>query len=181
MTGDMPSGLLAEFERPDALVQALRRLRESGYKALEAFTPFSVPEADEALELPRSRLPLAAFAAGVAGAAAAYSVQWFCNAHDYAIDVGGRPLHSAPAFIPIAFEAAILAASLVTVLGFSLGASLPRLWRPVFEVEGFDRAFVDRFFVGIDARDARFDRERSERELRELGALRVVAFGAGTP
>ena len=105
-------------------------------------------------------------------------MQWFCNSYDYPIDVGGRPLHSAPAFIPITFEMTILAASLTAVIGVFVAARLPRLWQPIFEAEGFDRTFVDRFFIGLDARDSRFDLERCERELLELGALRVVPFGA---
>jgi hypothetical protein len=177
----MKKGLLAEFEKPETLVHALKQLRTDGYRALEAFTPFPVPEAEEALELPRSRLPRFVLAAGLLGGATGYFVQWFCNAFDYPINVGGRPLHSAPAFIPITFEMTILAASLTAVIGVFVAARLPKLWRPIFEAEGFDRAFVDRFFVGVDAGDARFDRERSERELRELGALSVVPFGEAQP
>src|SRR4051812_38820633 len=39
-----PFGLLAEFETPEALVQAARRVRDAGYRDLDAFTPFPVYE-----------------------------------------------------------------------------------------------------------------------------------------
>ena len=55
---------------------------------------------------------------------------------------------------------------------------LPELWSPVFEVEGFERASIDRFWVGVDARDPRFDRAAVESALAELGASRIGWAGA---
>jgi hypothetical protein len=98
-------------------------------------------------------------------------VQWWCNAHNYPINVGGRPLNSAPAFIPITFESAVLAASLVGFFAMLALCGLPRLSHPVFEIAGFDRASVDRFWVGIDDSDPRFD-EAVIGDLSRLGALR---------
>jgi hypothetical protein len=96
-------GILAEFEAPESLLRALAELQRLGYRYIDAFTPYPIKEAEQVLGTKRSPinqfvLPLSM---GVAGLA--YLVQWATNAYDYPIDVGGRPLHSAPAFIPITF------------------------------------------------------------------------------
>jgi len=171
------SGLVAEFESPGALAAAARRLRGAGYRALDSYGPFPAKEVEAALEHPRPRLPVLALAAGIVGGLSGYLVQWYCNAHDYPIDVGGRPAHAAPAFVPITFEMTILFAALATVLGLILGCGLPRLWHPLFEVEGFGRAAVDRFFLAVSRGDERFDAARTAGELTAAGALRVAPFG----
>jgi hypothetical protein len=173
----MKKGILGEFETPDDLVRAVRTLRGQGYLALETFTPFPVPAAEAALDLPRPRLPVLAFLGGALGGALGYGVQLYCNAFDYPIDVGGRPLDSVLAFVPITFEMTVLGAATVTVLGLVLGARLPRLWQPVFEAEGFERASIDRFFLAVDAADGRFDPGVTARDLRASGARRTAAFG----
>src|SRR5581483_10266322 len=91
------------------------------------------------------------------GALGAYLLQWFCNAYDYPLAVGGRPLHSGLAFVPIAFETAILSASATTFVAFFWRGRLPEPWTPLFDVAGFDRAAVDRFFLGIDEREGETD------------------------
>jgi hypothetical protein len=112
----------------------------------------------------------------VLGGGVGYLVQWWCNARAFPINVGGRPLHSVPAFIPITFESAVLAASLTGFFSMLALSELPRLNHPLFEVEGFDRASVDRFFIGVDQADPRFD-ERVREELTALGALRCERLG----
>lgn len=176
----MRRGLLAEFETPEALREAARGLREAGFTRLTAFTPFPVDGLEEELGLRRSRIPAYVLVAGLAGAALAFLVQWWANGFDYPLDVGGRPLFSWPAFVPITFEMAVLAGSVAAVVGVLAGAGLPRLWHPLFEVDGFERATVDRFFLGVGAEDPRFAPERLAGVLRDMGALRVVRVPAGT-
>ncbi|HKO15177.1 MAG TPA: DUF3341 domain-containing protein [Gemmatimonadaceae bacterium] len=170
-----PSGVyLAEFANADRFREALVRLREKGYTRLETYTPFPVPGTDGPLGLPRSRLPVAIFVIGLLGAIAAYAIQWYANAQSYPLNIGGRPPHAIPAFIVSTFEGTVLAASLAAFFGLFVVLRLPRLWHPVFEVDGFERATVDRFWIAIDARDRRSDAAMTARELDALGALRVV-------
>ena len=169
----MNTGTLAEFESPKELTRALDTLYERGYRFLDAFTPYPVPEATKILRLTRSRLGLALFPVGVAGAGFGYLVQWFCNAYDYPLNVGGRPLNSAPAFIPITFETFVLATSVVGFVSYLVITGLPRLYAPIFDVPGFNRASIDRFWIGIDDRDPGYDEAELERLLRDLGALSV--------
>jgi hypothetical protein len=115
--------------------------------------------------------------AGLFGGGFAYLLQRWCNAGDFPINVGGRPLDSAPAFIPIAFETTVLFAALAgffVTLGFS---GLPRLYHPLFEVPGFERTTVDRYWLGIDDADPRFEEGLCD-DLGRLGALRCERLGA---
>src|SRR5262249_53577773 len=130
------TGIVAEFETAEALLHALHELHRRGYRRLDAFTPYPVKGMEEAMGLRRSPLCWIVFPIAIVGAGLAYLVQLFCNAYDYPINVGGRPLNSAPAFIPITFESGVLAASLGGCFVFLLLTGLPQLHAPVADVPG---------------------------------------------
>ena len=170
----MDEGLFAEFDTVEGLRRAVVRLRDEGHRRLDAFTPFP----DEAVEHaigPRPGIVTRIAGLGAAcGVIVGYGLQWYLNAVDYPLDVGGRPPHSPLAFVPITFETGVLFTAFFTfaaVLGLS---GLPRLWRPAFEIDGFERASIDRFWVYVDASDPRFDRFRTRALLHSCGPLRVV-------
>jgi hypothetical protein len=173
----MHTGVVAEFSTPEEMLHALRELRRRGYERLDAFMPYPVKGAEDAAGLPRSPLTWMVFPVAMAGTAFGFFAQLYCNAHDYPINVGGRPLNSAPAFIPITFETGVLTASLAGVFIWLILCNLPQLHAPVADVEGFERATIDRFWVGVDDRDLRFDAEELERILKDLGALSVAYAG----
>src|SRR5438445_9530030 len=101
-------GIMAEFDTPSMLVAAARRARQKGYHKIHAYSPFPVEELDEALELPPNRLPMIVLAAGILGAFTGYFLQLYIAAVHYPLNIGGRPLDSWPAFIPITFELTVL-------------------------------------------------------------------------
>ncbi len=175
----MGEGLLAEFEDEGALARAAHALRAEGYRELEAFMPFPSEEVLEALEVPKSRVPLFVLMGALLGGSLGYLVLWWTNVVDYPLDVGGRDPHPWPAFLPITFESAILLGGVAAFVGFFLLSRLPRLWHPVFEVPGFERATSDAFFLSVSAADPRFDLERTSRALDGYAALRVVRFPTG--
>jgi hypothetical protein len=149
-------GIVAAFDRPEALAEAVEAARRAGYTRLDAFSPFPLRNVAHALgERPRA-LPWIAALAGLAGAAVQYGSQVWMNAVDYPLNVGGRPLHSWPAFIPATIIVAILWAGAAAILSFLFAAGLPRLHHPVFAVPGFERASEDRFFLLIAADDPLF-------------------------
>jgi hypothetical protein len=158
-------GLLAEFENPTDLVAAVRRAREAGYRRMEAYTPFPVEDLADALGHQPTWLPLLVLIGGVAGGVGGYFLQYYAAVIGYPLNVGGRPLNSWPAFIPVTFELTVLAAALTAVLGMLALNGLPQPYHPVFHIERFTRASRDRFFLIILAIDPQFDREATRQFL----------------
>jgi hypothetical protein len=163
-------GLMAEFESPERLLEATRGAYAQGYRKMEAYTPFPVDGLAEALDFHRSRVPAIVLGGGLLGGLSGYFMQWYSAVVSYPINVGGRPLHSWPAFIPITFEMTVLGAALAAVLGMLALNGLPRPHHPVFNVPGFELASNNRFFLSIQARDPLFDPEQTYRTLAEFNA-----------
>jgi hypothetical protein len=166
-------GLAAEFESHVQLRRAAEEAFAHGYRKMDGYTPFPVEGLAEALGK-KTRIPLLVFCAGLAGGCSAYFMQWFANVVSYPINVGGRPLHSWPAFIPITFELTVLGASL-TAFFFSLGLNgLPQPYHPMFNLPEFERASQDRFFLCIEADDTLFDERATRAFLESLEPLMVA-------
>lgn len=149
-------GFSAEFASADQLKNALRQIRVAGYTHIEAFTPYPVDGLGE--WLPGGPTPMARIMAiaAMVGAGGGYFLQWFA-ARDFPLNVGGRPLHSWPAFIPITFELTVLTTALVGVVAFLWIAGLPRLDHPLFGDPRFRRASEDRFFLCVRTDDPVFE------------------------
>jgi ActD protein len=167
-------GLMAEFDDPNALVAATTRAYREGYRRMDAYSPFPIEELHEALGAGHTRLPLIVLIGGILGCIGGYALQYWTQAIAYPINVGGRPYHSWPAFIPVTFECTILAAALSAVLGMVALNGLPMPYHPVFNVPRFALASRNRFFLCIEARDPKFDVERTRRFLETLEPREVT-------
>ena len=172
MTGPL-HGVLAEFDRPEALRKAVLAAKQAGYTRLEAFSPFPLRDTAEALGVRVSAVPWIALSAGLVGALVQYGSQYWFNVIDYPLNVGGRPLHSWPAFIPATLIVAILWTGAATLLSMLFIIRLPRLHHPLFAVPGFERASQDRFFLLVESKDPRFQAETAAAVLLEAGARAV--------
>ena len=166
-------GLVAEFEHHEELLEATGTAHRAGYRRMDCFAPFPVEGLPEALGRKRSRMPAIFLTGGILGGAGAYFMEWYANVISYPLNIGGRPFHSWPSFIPITFELTVLGAALAGFFGSLALNGLPRLHHPIFGVPGFERASVDRFFLCIEAADPQFDPAGTRRFLESLHPSRV--------
>src|SRR5918912_1689054 len=167
-------GVMAEFDNPTDAVAAAHHARAAGYSRMDAYSPYPVEALSEAVGLPKNNLPLIVLIGGILGGLGGYLMQYYLSAINYPINVGGKPLHSWPAFIPITFETTVLGAALFAVFGMLALNGLPEPYHPVFNAPSFALASRDRFFVLVESRDPLFDRERTAEFLRSLGPLEVT-------
>ena len=174
MTAPDVYGLMAEFDDPNTLVAATHRAYAEGYRRMDAYSPFPIEELHEALGAHHSRLPLIVLMGGILGCIGGYSLQYWISAIAYPINVGGKPFHSCPAFIPVTVECTILAAALTAVLGMLALNGLPTPYHPVFNVPRFALASRNRFFLVIEAKDGKFDLEATRRFLETLSPREVT-------
>ena len=168
-------GLMAEFESPEALKAAAQAAREGGYRQMDAYTPFPVEGVAEAVGLEKNRVPLVVLLGGLAGAGTAFAMMYYATVIAYPINIGGRPLNSWPAYIPITFELTVLFAATAALVGMLAMNRLPKPYHPVFNAPGFERASRDRFFLCIEATDERFDRAETKRFLQRQEPVSVEA------
>jgi hypothetical protein len=171
--------LLVEFDSVDGCTAAALTARERGFTELDAYLPYPALEVERALGLRASRLPVWVLAFGVMGAAVAYVIQWWTQNVSYPLDVGGRPTNAVAAYIAITFETTVLFASFAAFVGCLAYCKLPRPWHPVFEVQGFERSSVDRFFLAVGIEEGSNAEEDLREALERLGALRVVPVDVG--
>lgn len=176
-------GLLGEYRDVTSLKKAAERFRDAGYSRWEAYTPFPVHGLDKAMGHQPTVLPWLVLVAGITGCLTGLFLVWYTNAtsfeglphglRGYEYVVSGKPVFSPQAKIPPIFELTILFSAGMAVVGMLVLNLLPRFHHPVFTSERFTRATEDRFFIGIEAGDERFDRQRTEQLLRETGATHI--------
>jgi hypothetical protein len=161
-------GVMAEFDTPEQLIHAVGKAREAGYRRMDAYTPFPVEGLPQAMGLRRNMVPFITLLGGLTGAIGGFSFQYWAAAITYPQNIGGRPLNSWPAFIPVTFELTILGASLCAVFGMLALNHLPQPHHPVFNVGRFVHASSDRFYLCIEARDPKFHLPDTARFLQGL-------------
>ncbi len=166
-------GVLAEYDTPGELIAAARKVRDAGYTDFDCFSPFPVHGIDEAMGIKRTILPLLIFGGGFAGAIGGILLQWWTNAYNWPWNISGKPAWSIPANVPIAFETTILLSVFTAFFGMWILNKLPQVWHPFFRLDRFARVTDDAFLLGIEAKDQRFDLEKTTALLKDAGALEV--------
>lgn len=169
-------GLLGEFDSPTQLMAAAKKVREAGYRRIDAYVPFPVEGLSQALGLGRKHdlVPLITLIGGLTGGVGGFLFQLWVNVSSYPMNIGGRPLNSWPAFIPVTFELTVLGASTFAVFGMLALNKLPQPHHPLFNVARFKRASNDGFFLCIEAHDPKFHLAETARFLQSMNARHVT-------
>ena len=175
-------GLLAQFDDPDSLIEACDQCRQSGFTKTDAYTPFPLHGIDAALGIKRSILPFIVLCVGITGLFIGLGLQFFANSNafdeispfkGYGFYIGGKPIFSVPANIPVTFEIIVLSSAFATFLGMWGLNRLPMFSNPLHRISRFKRATNDKFFLMIDAVDAKFDRAATESKMTSWGAVAI--------
>jgi Protein of unknown function (DUF3341) len=166
-------GLMAEFDTPQALMDAAHKTHEAGYQKIDAYSPFPIEGLAEEIGFHRDEVPLVVLIGGIIGGSCGYLMQWWISAVDYPLNIGGKPPHSWPAFIVITFEMTILFAAISAVFGMLALNGLPMPYHPVFNVPRFAMASKDRFFLIVFSSDPKYNPRSTRAFLEGLSAVSI--------
>lgn len=166
-------GVLAQYENPHDIYKACEKVRDAGFSKWDACTPFPVHGLDKAMGVPPSKLPWIILVCGLSGSAFMLWFQVWTSANAYPFIVGGKPLFSLPAFVPVWYEITVLSSCLAAFFGNWILNGLPRPHHPAFNSKAFERVTDDKFFIMIEADDPKFDLEKTRAFLKDLGATHV--------
>lgn len=175
MKPDGSHGLMAAFEDHQQLLEAARRAYAAGYRKMDAYSPYPIEGLAQALGHKSNRVALLFLLGGIIGGVGGYFMLWYSMTVDWPMNVGGRPLHSWPMFIPITFELTILCSALVGLLGTLALCRFPQPYHPVFNVPEFARASSDRFFLCIESRDPNYDEQGTWQFLEQLDPCEITS------
>jgi hypothetical protein len=166
-------GLIAEFENEEAIVEATQKTVDAGYHHIETYTPYPLDELLDIQHLHKNKVALVILIGGLTGCAVGFFMQYFASVIHYPLNVGGRPFNSWPAFIPVMFECTVLFAAFAAFVGMMVMNKLPRPNHPLFDIERFQFATQDRFFLCIEAEDPYFEKDATRQFLEELNPHEV--------
>jgi len=152
-------GILAEYDTPDQLISASKKVREAGFEKWDTYSPFPVHGIDAAMGIKMTILPWFTLVAGIIGLVSAITMQWWMNAYDYPWLISGKPIWSIPANVPIMFEMTVLFSAITTLVGMLMLNGLPHPSHPLDQVKRFARVTDDKFFLLVQAADAKFDEQ----------------------
>ena len=135
------------YDDEDILLDGIGKVRGSGVKIQDVYSPFPVHGIDDALGYKKSRLPIAAFLFGMTGTSLALLMQIWMLGYDWPMIIGGKNFSSLPPFIPVTFELTVLLASVGMVGTFLIVSGLkPYAWPRQFDL----RSTEDKHVMAID-------------------------------
>lgn len=182
---DKVYGVIGHFAEADDLVKAGRKIRDMGYKRIDAMTPFPVHGIDDAIGVPASKLGWIVIFFSITGLITALLLQWYEGAagintfllkfglSGYPLVIGGKPLFDFSYAIPVTFELTVLFTAFATFIGMFALNGLPRFYHPSMNYRSMHRATDDRFLLVIESDDPNFSPQKTAEDLRSVGAQEV--------
>lgn len=126
-------GVAGIWEDEHEFVEAARKAKQAGHNNMEAISPYPLHGIDDAIGIPRSIIPWVTFTFGSLGCLFGIWFTWWTSTTDWPINVGGKPMWSLAAFIPVIFECTILLAALSSVAAMIGLNGLPKVDPPTID------------------------------------------------
>lgn len=162
--------ILGVYDDEDVLLSAVTKVRQSGVKIMEVYSPFPVHGLDEVLGYKRTRLPIAAFLFGMLGTSLALLMQIWMLGYDWPMIIGGKNFAALPPFIPVTFELTVLLSALGMVGTFMVVSDLKPYKKPrLMDIRITD----DKHVMAIDLAANKMSKEDIRRILTDSGASEV--------
>ena len=166
-------GVLAEFRNPKELVDAAETVKESGYNDFDTYAPFPIHGMEKAMGLKESPLGWIVLAGGLAGFIGALTLMIWVMGYEYPLNISGKPYINLPIYVPITFELTVLLSAFAATFGMFALNKLPKLHNPLFEVERFEKASDDGFFICVESTDSMFAEESVKKLFTDSGATHI--------
>ena len=166
-------GIIAEYDTPADLMHAAEKIRDAGFRKWDVFSPFPVHGMDDAMGLKNSPVGWFGFTGGVCGYATGMLLIWFCNALDYPIMIGGKPMFSPFAAFPPSYELTILFTAFGSIGGMMFLNKLPRLNHPLLKHARFEKATHDKFFLVIETADPKYSEAQTRKLLETTSSTHI--------
>jgi hypothetical protein len=166
-------GTVGIFDTPGAILAAAAELRDSGYKQIDALTPFPVHGMERALGLRPSVMPWISLAGAIFGLAGMFWLSHYVS-WDYPFNISGKPVFSWQAYVPLYFELMVLFCAFATFFGLWGLLKLPTYWHPTMTHPRFAEVTDDHFMILVESRDEQYDSAKVKALLEKLGAHDVL-------
>lgn len=139
--------ILGVYDDEDVLLDAISKVKGTGVKIHEVYSPFPVHGIDDVLGYKRSKLPIAAFLFGMLGTILALTMQFYMMKIDWPMIIGGKDHAAVPDFVPVTFELTVLLAAFGMVGVFMIASNLKPWGQPrIFDIRITD----DKHVMAID-------------------------------
>jgi hypothetical protein len=162
-------GMAGIFLDESKVLEAARQVKASGFTKFDAISPYPIHGMEEACGIKRSSIPYVTFTAGCVGLLAALSLVYYTAVIDWPINIGGKPLFSLPAFVPIMFELTVLFAALSSVGALFVFCGMPKVDPPVIDKD----LTCHKFAIFIPENDVGYSEDRVKKLLTDLGANEI--------
>ncbi len=162
------SGVLGVFSHPDALMEALRSFKKSGFNRMETFSPVKIGEISRVLGMRHGPVRFWTLSGALLGCVSGFALA-IGTASVNDLIVGGKTAVSIIPYCTIAFEGTVLFGSIFTLVGLIYHARLAR-WKGL--PPSYDRRFSrDRFGLLVECDENEY--ENVTRKMNEVRAEEV--------
>lgn len=163
--------IVGVFDDDNTLLNAVGKVKGSGIKIDECYTPFPVHGLEHALGYKPTRLPIVAFLFAMTGMILALTMQTYMLTFDWPMVIGGKPHFPFPSFVPVTFELSVLLAAFGMAGTFFVRSDLKpyKLYPRQYDERATDNMHV--MAIDVDLNKESIDSIRAV--LKEAGAVEV--------